>query len=259
MTFSLCASMTLLFREVALTARFGRAKRAGIRAIELQSLEDETLDALEAAISAAGLDVVLINVPLGDFMAGGAGLSGVPGREEDFRQAVVNTLEAARRLRARFVNLGGSRLPNGLEPATALETYRRNLSLAVDLCRAAGVLALVEPLNSVDMGNVLIGSTAGAAAVIADHGPDRLGLQFDIYHTHMNGEPVADTFRTYRPLIRHIQFSDAPGRGEPGTGDIDFPMIVDVIDRSGYDGWLGAEYHPTCQTEQTLHWLAWKP
>jgi hydroxypyruvate isomerase len=43
-----------------------------------------------------------------------------------------------------------------------------------------------------------------------------------------------------------------PGRHEPGTGEIDFPVLFDLIDRLGYRGWIGAEYLPTVRTEDSL-------
>ena len=58
------------------------------------------------------------------------------------------------------------------------------------------------------------------------------------------------------PRIRHIQFADAPGRGEPGTGRLDFKRLFEHIDRLGYQGWVSAEYRPTRPTEDTLPWLA---
>ena len=58
------------------------------------------------------------------------------------------------------------------------------------------------------------------------------------------------------PRIRHIQFADAPGRGEPGTGRLDFAAIFERIDAIGYRGRVSAEYRPTRPTGATLSWLA---
>ena len=55
--------------------------------------------------------------------------------------------------------------------------------------------------------------------------------------------------------IGHLQFADAPGRGEPGTGEINFSFVFETLDRIGYDGWVGAEYRPSTATETTLAWL----
>jgi len=52
-----------------------------------------------------------------------------------------------------------------------------------------------------------------------------------------------------------VQFADCPGRHEPGTGKLDFQGIFSTIDGSGYDGWVGAEYHPLTTTADSLGWL----
>ena len=90
------------------------------------------------------------------------------------------------------------------------------------------------------------------AALLTLGDPGRL----DLYHTAMMGDDGHEILERHRPLIRHIQFADAPGRGEPGTGEINFPFVLDAIDALGYDGWIGLEYNPTTQTtEDSLGWM----
>jgi hydroxypyruvate isomerase len=68
----------------------------------------------------------------------------------------------------------------------------------------------------------------------------------------MMGDDPAAILRACWPYIRHIQFADAPGRGEPGTGRVDLPGLFAQIDRLGYAGWVSAEYRPTRPTRETL-------
>jgi hydroxypyruvate isomerase len=70
----------------------------------------------------------------------------------------------------------------------------------------------------------------------------------------MGDDPVA-TMHEFRGSIRHIQFADAPGRGEPGTGKLDMARLFAEVDAIGYDGWLSAEYNPTRATPETLSWF----
>ena len=46
-----------------------------------------------------------------------------------------------------------------------------------------------------------------------------------------------------------MQLADAPGRGEPGTGDIDWPARLADLRASGYDGPIGLEYYPQTASE----------
>ena len=114
---------------------------------------------------------------------------------------------------------------------------------------------MIEPLNSVDAPGFLLPRSPDVASVIADLAEPNVGLQCDIYHTAMMKDDPAAILQLLRPVIRHIQFADAPGRGEPGTGRIDFPPLFALLDRLGYDGWVSAEYKPSRRTEETLGWL----
>jgi hydroxypyruvate isomerase len=48
--------------------------------------------------------------------------------------------------------------------------------------------------------------------------------------------------------VQYVQIADAPGRGEPGTGDIDWPDALRTLRDSGYDGPIGLEYYPTTES-----------
>jgi hydroxypyruvate isomerase len=84
---------------------------------------------------------------------------------------------------------------------------------------------------------------------------DNCHLQFDIYHTAMMGDEPSATLEKHFGIVRHIQFADAPGRGEPGTGNIALQKHFTTIERLGYQGWVSAEYRPTKPTPETIDWL----
>lgn len=251
----LSTSVSLMFRELPVLDRFAAARRAGFEGVEIQALEEGEPTALAEAAQGVGAEVVLVNVGLGDLRTGGPGLSGVPGREAAFRESLSQTLDAARILGAGLIHLGPSRIPPGSSRAACLEVYRRNVELAVAMAANHPSRLVIEPLNTVDSPTILLADFAEAAALIRAVGSERLGLQFDIYHAAMNGLDVLAAFREALPLIRHIQFSDAPGRHEPGTGRIDFPAIFAAVSESSYSGWIGAEYQPMTTTAASFGWL----
>lgn len=68
---------------------------------------------------------------------------------------------------------------------------------------------------------------------------------------------LAATLQRYSDQIAHVQIADAPGRGEPGTGEIRFEYIFETLERLGYRGHVGVEYRPTLGTTETsLGWRA---
>ncbi|MEO8448761.1 MAG: TIM barrel protein [Gemmatimonadota bacterium] len=248
-------SVSLMFREHPMLERFGAARAAGFIGVEIQALDEGDPTAMAASAKAAGVTVVLVNVPMADFRDGGPGLSGVPGREPQFEAALHRALDAAERLGARLVHVGPSRVPIGMSRPASVAVYRSNLEMALKAADGRDIQLLIEPLNTVEFPEVLLSDLEEAATFVHAVGVDRLGLQFDIFHTAMNGLDPRAAFAAHLRSIRHIQFSDAPGRHEPGTGSIDFDGIFSDIVASGYQGWVGAEYYPSRRTAETFGWL----
>ena len=246
------ASLTLLYREVPLVERFARARASGFEAVELQELGGEPPPRLAEAARAAGVEVVLINAPLGDAPRGGPGLSGVPGRETEFRAAMLEAAESARTLGCRLVHVGPCRVPLGVARAEALAVLHDNLRRAGDALGRQGALALVEAINPYDVPGVLVDRLEVALEAVerADH--PHVRLLFDAYHVARTGEDPARWVARCARWIAHVQVADAPGRGAPGTGAIDFDVLYAALERQHYDGWVGAEYVPAEPAHATL-------
>lgn len=249
-------SISLMFTEVPPLERYSAARRAGFSGVEIQVIDD-ALPADRAALAAGAADipVVLLNVSLGDFRSGGPGLSGVPGRERAFREAFLVARDAATRLGARFLHLGPSRTA-GADRAGCLEVYRGNLRYAVEAAAGHPFRLMIEPLNRVENPDILIDDFDLAARLIGEIGGDSVGLQYDLYHATLGGVDLVATFDRHRSMIHHIQFADAPGRHEPGTGRCDFARFLRHLAATGYRGFIGAEYFPSRPTPETLGWLS---
>ena len=60
--------------------------------------------------------------------------------------------------------------------------------------------------------------------------------------------PVGDVsaaIRAYAKRIGHVQIADAPGRGEPGTGQLPLGSQLEELSAMGYAGYIGLEYKAT--------------
>lgn len=258
MTTRFSTSISMMFREVPIVERFAAARAAGFEGVEIQVLAEGDPAEMAQAARESGIDVVLINVGMGDFLAGGPGLSGVPGREVEFREQFAQALDAARQMQARFLHLGPSRIPDGVTREDCLAVYRSNVEHAIGVRAAAaatGCELLIEPLNRVETPTALLQDIDDGARLIDAAFRGRVGLQFDVYHVAMNGHSVLDAYSRHRDLVRHVQFSDLPGRQEPGAGQIDFPTLFAALGQAGYAGWLGAEYFARRPTPETLGWF----
>lgn len=248
------ANLSFLFAEHAFLDRFAAASRAGFRAVEFHSPYEHAPGEIASRLAGAGLECVLFNLPMGDRAAGDFGIACLPGREAEFSDGVARALDCARALGCPRLNCIAGTAPAGADRRELHAVLAANLRRAARQCARAGVDLVVEPINTVDVPGFVLATSAEATALMAQ--VEGLGLQYDLYHMAMMGEDLAQGLERLGPAIRHVQFADAPGRHEPGTGRIDFPALFARLDAGGYPGWVAAEYRPSRRTEETLGWMA---
>jgi hydroxypyruvate isomerase len=249
------ANLAFLFKDRPILERFQAAREAGFSGVELWSCENATPEEVAAAATSAGIEIVCVNASVGDLRAGGAGLSGVPGREREFEDAIHAAVAVARTLRCKQVNVGPCRLVSDGQRSAALATLARNLAFAAEELGHLGIRALVEPVNAIDVPGVLLQRVGDAVDVIARAEHPNVGLLFDIYHiTQIDPSPLR-CLEQHFASIGHIQIADVPGRGAPGTGRIDFLEFFEKLEQLEYSGWIGAEYQPGEPQHSTHAWL----
>jgi hydroxypyruvate isomerase len=249
-------NLSILYTEVPFLERFERAARAGFGAVEFWWPPADALPELVAAVEDAGLEVVLFNFDAGDMAAGDRGLVNDPNRERAFREHVPRALELAEQLRCPRLNaLVGVALP-GEDLGDQLARARSHVAWAADQAREIGAAVLIEALNTIENGPYLLSNTAAAAAFVESTERVNVQLQYDVYHMQRMEGNITDNIRKHVDRIGHIQVADAPGRNEPGTGEINFDYVLRVIDELDYDGWVGLEYRPAGgSTDESLAWL----
>jgi hydroxypyruvate isomerase len=252
-----CANVSILFKEAPFLERFGRAKRAGFSRVEFWWPGGEDLDAVEAAIREAGLEVALFNFDAGDMPAGDRGLISDPDRQDQFRENVPVALELAQRLGCTRLNaLVGQEIP-GMSREEQLDLARENVAWAAGRAAEYGIEVLVEAVNVFENGPYLLYTTREAARFLRSVEAANVKLQYDFYHMQRMEGNLAVTVRENIGEIGHVQVADSPARGEPGTGEIHYPYVLGVLEELGYDGYVGLEYNPT--TERTEDSFAWIP
>lgn len=251
-----CANVSMLFAEVSFLERFELAGGAGFTAVEFWWPSGVDLGDLEREIGGLGLEVALFNFDAGEMAAGDRGLLADPERHEQFRENVPVALGLAERLGCRRLNaLVGLELL-GMGRKEQLELARENVAWAAELASKQGAEIMIEALNTFESGPYLLSRTGQAAEFMESIGRPNVKLQYDAYHMQrMEGNLVAN-LREYIGQIAHVQVADSPGRGEPGTGEINYPYVFETLEDLGYDGYVGLEYNPTTEkTEDSLSWL----
>ena len=240
MTPRFAANVSMLFTELPFAERFDAATAAGFGGVEFWWPEEPV---------PPGFEVVLMNFDGGDIAAGERGYLNDPAR---WRAHVPVAVGLARSLGCTRMNaLVG--LDDGRARSEQLERAADEVAFAA---RAAfPITVLVEAINTLDHGPYLISDTAAAAAFLQAVGEPNVALQYDVFHMTRMGEDGVAALREHIDVVAHVQIADHPGRGEPGSGSIDFGALFALLDELGYTGWVGAEYRPTGRTEDSLGWL----
>lgn len=248
------ANLTMLFTEQPFLDRFERAAANGFKAVEFLFPYAYPVKELQARLKAHDLELVLHNLPAGDWDAGERGIACHPGRHDEFRSGVAQAITYAEALGVQQLNCLVGKVPVGANPEVVRATLVSNLRYAADALRAAGKRLLIEPINTYDIPGFCISRTQQALDLLDEVGADNAFVQYDIYHAQrMEGE-IAATLSKHLARIAHVQLADNPGRNEPGTGELNYPFLFQHLDRIGYSGWVGCEYKPATTTEAGLGW-----
>jgi hydroxypyruvate isomerase len=136
------------------------------------------------------------------------------------------------------------------------ELGRQQLGVAAQAAARIGATVLVESVSGPKP--YPLRTAADSATVVTDvraAGHANIGFLCDLFHLANNGDDLATAVATYAPLVAHVQIADLPGRGEPGSGELDLDSPLAELVARGYRGWVGLEYKPTTTTEASLHWL----
>ena len=83
-------------------------------------------------------------------------------------------------------------------------------------------------------------------------GSPRLRVLFDLYHMQLSEGHLCDTIRQYADTFGHVHAADAPGRHEPGTGEIAFPRVYQALEQAGYTGFVSYELFPSRSTAEAV-------
>lgn len=250
------ANIFYLFRELPLLERFDAAGVAGFKAIEYPYPYQTPIEDSRARLDAAGLEVIVINAPVGDWRRGERGMAALPGREDEFEKSIEEAIVYATALGCRNVHVMAGAPTANIPDEQAMNTLAGNLKFAAEACLENGLRVLIEPINPVDLPGYFIGNLRRAIDVLKAVGSDNLFLLYDLYHAGMNGESPAEEIEANIDLIVHMQVAGVPGRAEPEESEISFPELFDTIDSIGYTGWIGCEYNPRAGTFSGLDWAA---
>nr|WP_272211197.1 TIM barrel protein [Marinicella sp. W31]MDC2877084.1 TIM barrel protein [Marinicella sp. W31] len=229
---ALCGPPRHLYRP----DRAGRCRR--FRSFEFWHWSNKDIDAIARTASSCNIAVAgLVAEPLIAITN--------PANRSVWLEGLKQSLAVARKLNAPvLIAQAGDDLPEMTRPeqkAALIET----LAQAAGILSGSGVTLGLEPLNTkVDHPGYYLHSTREGFEVIDAVGRKEIGMVYDIYHSFVMGEEIDAALAENVEKIVHVHVADAPGRNDPGSGQIDLAARLQRLKLAGYGGRIGLEYKP---------------
>ena len=251
--YQLSANVELLFTEAGpdYADRVRAAAAAGFDAVEIWTTFDKDLDTLGAALRDCGVTLTsILAEPRTNFT--------LPWDTDRtaFLDGLARGVDNARLLGSSRIVVGSGIGFPGMKRVQNLQKLIDAYGLAVERIRGSGVTMVLEPVNSrVDHPGTLIDRTADAVTVAEAVDDDSFKILYDLYHSVTEGEDPAVELARAGSLIGYVQFADVVGRGEPGSGSIDWRSALATLRTAGYAGPIGLEYVPTHPSAESVEFI----
>jgi hydroxypyruvate isomerase len=250
-----CACIEPMYAEMPFPRRFEAAKKDGFDFVEFWGWTDKDLGAVKKAASDAGIGISGFN--------GDADYSPIdPSHRKPYIDFLKKSVDAALKLDALSITIHSNALGERgivVNHYTGLSDTVKKCSLFGTLLECAriaegsGIAMNLEALNIISdhAGNYLV-HTNDAAEMTRLIGSPKLKILYDVYHMQLNEGNICGNISANSDQIGHVHIADVPGRHEPGTGEINYHMVFDHFEKSGYTGRIGYELFPKTSTEAAV-------
>ena len=136
----------------------------------------------------------------------------------------------------------------------------KGLKVLAERAESRGVTLVLEMLNTRDDSHPMKGHPGYqgddmdyCAEIVRRVGSPNVKLLFDVYHVSVMNGDVIRRLRRYHDLLGHIHVAGNPGRGElDDQQEINVPAVMKTLLDIGYEGYVGLEFIPTRDPEQSL-------
>jgi len=250
--FEVSANIEYMFKEAGegLEKRVASAAAAGIRKVEMFTTEGRDIASLRKALDDHGVHLWTVLTDPRTML--------VDSKTHDhFVHLFRQTAENARRLGCPNVVCGSGMGVPYLKRQDSLRIVSQAFARVAEVAEELDVTILLEAVNTrVDHPGVLFSRTEDSHGVARQVNSPRVKVLYDLYHSVTEGEDTAAILPQIAATLGHVQVADAPGRGEPGTGQIDWNDKLAQLRASGYAGVIGVECHPTkASTAEALEYF----
>lgn len=168
-----------------------------------------------------------------------------PDNRSDYLIGLKQTLDVAEKLNADVII---SQVGNEIKDVSREKQHQAlidGLKASAELMEKSGQILAIEPLNILyDHKGYYLSRSDEAAEIIRAVGSEKVRMLFDVYHQQISEGNLINNIRDHFNLIGHFHIADHPGRHEIGTGEINYPVILQEIENLGFKGFVGIELFP---------------
>ncbi|MCX5772318.1 MAG: TIM barrel protein [Candidatus Hydrogenedentes bacterium] len=254
MELGLCIEMALA--NLPFEDRLQKAADLGFRYVEMWFVDGTYQGRPDQLAKAAERNHVRIsNTVIGspDGSVGG-GLTNPAHREqwlERARTTIAFTREA--QIPATIVCTGNT--VQGMTDEQMRASVMEGLKPTLEMAEEAGIVLLLEPLNSVyDHPGYWLTSSDRGAAICRElaSSPRHMRLLFDCYHMQIMEGDLVKHIERHLDVIGHVHSAGVPGRHEIYNGEVNYAYVFKAIEAMSYKGLFGLEYEPSMDDEVSL-------
>jgi hydroxypyruvate isomerase len=239
--FEVSANIEYMFHEAgeSLEKRVEAAAAAGLRKVEMFTTDGRDIVALKNALDGNGVQLWTVLTDPRTMLVD-------PKTHDHFLDLFRRAAENALRLGCPNVVCGSGMGVPYLKRHDSLRIVSTAFARACEVAEELGVTILLEAVNTrVDHPGVLCSRTDDSSGVARQVDAPRVKVLYDLSHSVAEGEDTRKTLGNIAGAIGHVQVADLPGRGEPGSGEIDWNDKLARLRECGYAGVIGVECHPT--------------
>jgi hydroxypyruvate isomerase len=169
--------------------------------------------------------------------------SGDAAIRERFLREIRESVDVARRVNTRYMVVVPGVADRRRDPELQMVTVMETLRQAAAILEPHGLTMLLEPLNTrADHPGQLLSRAPQLYLVARAVNSPALKVLFDFYHEQINEGHLLPTLDAVWSEVVYIQTGDAPGRKEPGTGEINYRNVFRHLHAKGYRGIVGMEH-----------------
>ena len=134
------ANLTMLFNESPFMERFEKAAKSGFNAVEFLFPYPFPAKDIKQKLDQNKLQLVLHNLPAGDWEAGERGIACLPDRVAEFEAGVAKAIEYAKVLGVKQINCLAGKSPAGVDAVLLRNTFVSNLRYAANELKKENII-----------------------------------------------------------------------------------------------------------------------